>query len=417
MNSTQKPVKLLNAAVIVASLGYFVDIYDLLLFGIIRIKSLTDLGLQGEEIDNVGMWLINIQMVGMLIGGIIWGVLGDKRGRLSVLFGSILLYSVANVANGMVSGEHAITWYMIWRFVAGLGLAGELGAGITLVSEVLPKEKRGLGTMIVASVGISGAVVAYFVSEYFGDNWRICYYIGGGLGLALLILRVSVVESGMFNSVKEKGGVSRGNYFKFFTNRERFLRYLKCILVGLPTWYVVGILMTFSNAFAEKMDVQGDIDPGKVIMIGYAALTLGDFASGYLSQLIRSRKKVLYIFYALVMACVVLYFNMHGASAALFYTVCGLLGFSVGFWAIFVTVAAEQFGTNLRATAATTAPNYARGLLPVISMVFTGLQGSFGFSYLQSGLITGIICIALALVAAFTMRETFGIDLDYVEEN
>ncbi|WP_126246805.1 MFS transporter [Chitinophaga rhizosphaerae] len=414
MNSANKPVKLLNAAVIVASLGYFVDIYDLLLFGIIRIKSLTSLGVAADKIDSVGMWLINIQMIGMLIGGIIWGVLGDKRGRLSVLFGSILLYSVANVANGMIGGENAIFWYMVWRFIAGLGLAGELGAGITLVSEVLPKEKRGIGTMIVASVGISGAVAAYFVSEYFGDNWRICYYIGGGLGLALLILRISVVESGMFNTIKQSS-VSRGNYFKFFTSRERFFRYLKCIMIGLPTWYVVGILMTFSNAFAEKMGVQGPINPGKAIMICYAALTFGDLASGYLSQIMRSRKKVLYIFYALVLISVVLYFNLYGASVQLFYTVCGVMGFSVGFWAIFVTVAAEQFGTNLRATAATTVPNYARGMLPVISLVFGGLQTA-GLSYLQSGLATGVISIVLAFGFAYSMEETFGKDLDYVEE-
>lgn len=416
MNSANKPVKLLNAAVIVASLGYFVDIYDLLLFGIIRIKSLTSLGLTGGEVDRIGMYLINIQMVGMLIGGIIWGVLGDKRGRLSVLFGSILLYSVANIANGMIGGDNAIAWYMFWRFVAGLGLAGELGAGITLVSEVLPKEKRGLGTMIVASVGISGAVVAYFVSEYFGDNWRICYYIGGALGLALLILRVSVVESGMFNNIKQSENVSRGNYFKFFTSKERFFRYLKCIMIGLPTWFVVGILMTFSNRFAEEMGVQGAIDPGKAIMICYAALTFGDLASGFISQLMRSRKKVLYIFYTFTLISVILYFNAYGVSVAAFYTICGLMGFSVGFWAIFVTVAAEQFGTNLRATAATTVPNYARGLLPVISIVFTSLQSALGFSYLHSGLITGLICIALAFVFAFSMKETFGKDLDYVEE-
>ncbi|RPD40810.1 MFS transporter [Chitinophaga barathri] len=415
MNSANKPVRLLNAAVIVASLGYFVDIYDLLLFGIIRIKSLQSLNLTGEEIDRVGMWLINIQMVGMLIGGIIWGILGDKRGRLSVLFGSILLYSVANVANGMIGGDNAIMWYMIWRFVAGLGLAGELGAGITLVSEVLPKEKRGLGTMIVASVGISGAVAAYFVSEYFGDNWRICYYIGGGLGLALLILRISVVESGMYNNLKASSSVSRGNYFAFFTNKERFFRYLKCIMIGIPTWYVVGILMTFSNAFAEKMGVQGKIDPGKAIMICYAALTFGDLASGYISQLMKSRKKVLYIFYTLVLISVIWYFNAYGYTVSGFYTICGIMGFSVGFWAIFVTVAAEQFGTNLRATAATTVPNYARGMLPVISLVFGGLQ-SAGLTYLQSGLATGILCIVLAFAFAFTMEETFGKDLDYVEE-
>ncbi len=416
MNSAGKPVKLINAAVVVASLGYFVDIYDLLLFGIIRIKSLKSLGLTGAEIDSTGMWLINIQMAGMLVGGIIWGVLGDKRGRLSVLFGSILLYSVANIANGMISGEHAITWYMIWRFVAGLGLAGELGAGITLVSEILPKEKRGLGTMIVASVGISGAVVAYFVSAYFGDNWRVCYYIGGALGLALLILRVSVVESGMFNNIRETG-VSRGNYFSFFTSRERFFRYLTCIMIGLPTWYVVGILMTFSNAFAAKMNVQGPIDPGKAIMICYAALTVGDFASGYISQVIRSRKKVLYLFYTLLTICLILYFNAHGISVAAFYTICGLMGFSVGFWAIFVTVAAEQFGTNLRATAATTVPNYARGMLPLITLVFTGMQTGLGLNYLQSGLFAGVLCIVLAFIFAFSMKETFGKDLNYVEEN
>ncbi|MGX5819427.1 MFS transporter [Chitinophaga lutea] len=414
MHSAAKPVRLLNAAVIVASLGYFVDIYDLLLFGIVRIKSLTDLGLQGTEIDRVGMLLINIQMLGMFIGGILWGVLGDKRGRLSVLFGSILLYSVANVANGMISGDSAITWYMIWRFVAGLGLAGELGAGITLVSEILPREKRGLGTMIVASVGISGAVVAYFVSQYFGDNWRICYYIGGGLGLALLVLRVSVAESGMFNTLKATS-VSRGNYLRFFTNRERFIRYLQCIMIGLPTWYVVGILMTFSNAFAQRMGVQGPIDPGKAIMICYAALTVGDLASGYLSQVLRSRKKVLYIFYALVVITIILYFSAYGASQTAFYAICGLMGFSVGFWAIFVTVAAEQFGTNLRATAATTIPNYARGMLPVISLFFGFLQTGIGMTYLQSGLVTGLVSVGLAFAFAVSMPETFGKDLDYVE--
>lgn len=415
MNSASKPVKLINAAVIVASLGYFVDIYDLLLFGIIRIKSLTSLGVTGDDIDRIGMYLINIQMAGMLIGGIIWGVLGDKRGRLSVLFGSILLYSVANIANGMIGGEHAIAWYMIWRFIAGLGLAGELGAGITLVSEILPKEKRGLGTMIVASLGISGAVVAYFVSEYFGDNWRVCYYIGGGLGLALLILRVSVVESGMYNNIKHSGNISRGNFFKFFTNKERFFRYLQCFMIGLPTWFVVGILMTFSNRFAKEMGVEGAIEPGKAIMICYAALTLGDFASGFTSQLMRSRKKVLYIFYTLTLISVILYFNAYGVSTTAFYAICGLMGFSVGFWAIFVTVAAEQFGTNLRATAATTIPNFARGVLPLISLLFTGLQTA-GMSYLHSGLITGLVCIALAFFFAYSMQETFDKDLNYVEE-
>ncbi|WP_295118778.1 MFS transporter [uncultured Chitinophaga sp.] len=410
-------VSLLNAAVIVASLGYFVDIYDLLLFGIIRIKSLASLGLNPEQIESVGLQLINVQMLGLLVGGIIWGILGDKKGRLSVLFGSILLYSVANIANGLISGDNAIMWYMIWRFVAGLGLAGELGAGITLVSEILPKEKRGLGTMIVASVGISGAVVAYFVSKALGDNWRVCYFIGGGLGLALLLLRVSVVESGMFKNIQQQEGISRGNYFKFFTDKERLLRYIKCILIGLPTWYVVGILVSFSDRFAEKMGVEGSIDPGRAIMICYACLTLGDLASGYISQVMKSRKKVLYIFYTLTLISVLLYFRAYGVSETVFYSIIGLMGFSVGFWAIFVTVSAEQFGTNVRATAATTVPNFARGMLNIISLLFVMLQKTvFGLSYLQSGLITGLVCIAIAFIAAIRIDETFGKDLNYVEK-
>ncbi|ATL47467.1 MFS transporter [Chitinophaga caeni] len=412
--------RVFNAAVIVASLGYFVDIYDLLLFGIVRIKSLQSLGLDKEQIEHYGLLLINYQMAGLLIGGIIWGILGDKRGRLSVLFGSILLYSVANIANGMIGGDNAITWYIVWRFVAGLGLAGELGAGITLVSEVLPKEKRGIGTMIVASIGISGAIAAYFVSTYFGDDWRMCYYIGGGLGLTLLFLRISVVESGMFHNSRQEN-VSRGNYLKFFTDGNRFKRYLKCVLIGTPTWYVVGILIFFSNSFAEHLGVQGKIEPGKAIMICYAALTIGDFASGALSQYLKSRKKVLYIFYALTLASIIIYFSAHGVSTTAFYCICGLLGFSVGFWAIFVTVAAEQFGTNYRAMAATTAPNYARGMLNVITPVFLSLQtvleGRFNSSYLASGLITGLICMAVAFIAALTSDETFGKELNYVEND
>lgn len=413
MHFAAKPAKLLNAAVIVASLGYFVDIYDLLLFAIIRIKSLTALGVTDPaEIDSVGMALINIQMAGLLTGGIIWGILGDKRGRLSVLFGSILLYSLANIANGMVDGENAIMWYKIWRFVAGLGLAGELGAGITLVAEILPKEKRGLGTMIVASVGISGAVAAYFISKLF--DWRTCYYIGGGLGLALLVLRVSVAESGMFKNMQHSS-VSRGNYWRFFTNRDRFLRYIKCIMVGLPTWYAVGILIAFSNAFATRMNVQGAIDPGKAVMICYASLTFGDLVSGYVSQLMRSRKKVLYIFYTLTLLSIIAYFSAYGVSTALFYTICGFIGFSTGFWAIFVTIAAENFGTNLRATAATTIPNFARGMLNVITLLFVGLQ-QIGMDYLKSGLVTGLVCLGLAFAFSLSLEETFGKDLDYMEE-
>lgn len=404
----QQNRSVLNLAVIVASLGYFVDIYDLVLFGIIRVASLTDLGLTADQIREKGLLLINVQMAGMLLGGILWGVLGDKKGRLKVLFGSIILYSVANIANGMV---HGINGYLVWRFLAGLGLAGELGAGITLVAEVLPKEKRGYGTMLIPTIGVSGAVVAGFIAEEF--SWRHCYFIGGGLGILLLLLRIGVLESGMFTSIKD-ASVSKGNFFALFTSREKFVKYLKCILIGLPTWFVVGILVFFSNDFAQQMGVRGQVKPSIAVMASYAGLVLGDLLSGLISQLWKSRRKTVILFLILTAATVVLYLNLYHATPKLFYWVCFLLGVTVGYWAIFITIAAEQFGTNLRATVTTTVTNFVRGMLIPISALYAFLQNFTSLYW--SGAIVGALCLIIAIAGALSIEETFHKDLNYVEE-
>ena len=395
--------------VIVGALGYFVDIYDLLLFGIIRKQSLADLGLTPEQVTSVGEDIISIQMAGLLIGGIIWGILGDKRGRLSVLFGSIVLYSLANIANGMVTNT---TQYAIVRFIAGVGLAGELGAGITLVSELLSKEKRGIGTSLVAGIGLTGAVFAYFISKAF--DWRICYYIGGGMGLLLLLLRISVFESGMYHQVKNLN-VARGNFLMFFNNRERFKKYMLSILVGLPTWYVIGVLVSFSDQFANSFGIREDVNPGKAIMYAYVGISIGDVLIGLLSQWLRSRKKALYIFYGITFVFMVLFFMQRDGSADRMYWLCAGLGFGTGFWAIFVTMAAEQFGTNLRATAATTVPNMVRGSLPLNILLFKSLRSSM--DYAVAGMITGGIVMVITIIAAAFTKETFAKDLNYIEED
>ena len=403
----QRSYAIFSLPVIVGALGYFVDIYDLLLFGIIRKQSLLDLGLTQEGITRVGENIISIQMAGLLIGGIIWGVMGDKRGRLSVLFGSIILYSLANIANGLVVNT---TQYAIVRFITGIGLAGELGAGITLVTELLSKEKRGIGTSLVAGIGLTGAIVAYFISREF--NWRICYFIGGGLGLLLLLLRISVFESGMFHQVKTMK-VSRGNFLMFFNNKERFKKYAVAILIGLPTWYVIGVLVSFSDQFGKYFGITEDVSPGKAIMVAYIGISIGDVFIGFLSQWLQSRKKALYIFYVLTALFIALFFSQQGGSAAQMYWICGGLGFPTGFWAIFVTMAAEQFGTNLRATAATTVPNMVRGSLPLIIILFKWLRTLT--PYITAGWITGIITMIIAIWAVANTRETFGKDLNYVE--
>lgn len=407
---SKNSTSIFNVAVLVASLGYFVDIYDLLLFTIVRVPSLKSLGISQDEIDKgIGVWLINFQMIGLLLGGIIWGIIADKKGRLRVLFGSILLYSVANIANGFVQSTNG---YIFWRFVAGLGLAGELGAGITLVAEILPKEKRGYGTMIVATVGVSGAVAANLIAKLV-PNWRYSYFIGGGLGLLLLLLRISVMESGMFHAAVAEVKVQRGNFFALFTDKKRFMRYLKCVMLGAPTWFVVGILVAFSNKFAIEMGIKEPIAPGDAIAFCYTGLVLGDFTTGWVSQLWKSRRKVMLLFLLLTGAMTAVYLNQHEGSKTFFYAVCFMLGFSVGFWAIFVTIAAESFGTNLRATVAITVPNFARGMLVLITILFGWLQGYF--SYLQSAGIVAVVTIGVGLVASYTAEETFGKDLNYVE--
>lgn len=388
----------------VAALGYFVDIYDLLLFSIVRKPSLEDIGVQ--NIDDVGLIIINTQMFGLLLGGILWGILGDKLGRTKVLFLSIAIYSIGNILNGFVETG---TQYAVIRLIAGIGLAGELGAGITLVSELLPKEKRGIGTSVVAGIGLTGAVVAYFIAEWF--DWRTCYFIGGGMGLALLLLRLSVFESGLFKKMQHEN-IVRGNFLMLFNKRERFMRYLRSILIGLPTWFVVGILITFLDKFAEQLGIVGEIEPGIGIMISYSAIAVGDVVIGLLSQKLKSRKQALHVFYGITMLGMLVFFT--ATTPFQLYVSTGIMGFGTGFWAVFVTIGAENFGTNLRATAATTIPNMVRGSLNGISAIFVGL-GSY-MSYVSSGIATAAIVMIITYWAISGIDETFGRDLDFMEE-
>jgi MFS transporter, putative metabolite:H+ symporter len=413
----QKKVSLFNLAVIVGALGYFVDVYDLLLFSIIRVPSLKSLGLSPEDVDKQGLFILNLQMIGLLAGGIVWGILGDKKGRLKVLFASIILYSLGSIANGFV---HTVGQYAAVRLMTGLGLAGELGAGITLVSELMPKERRGLGTSLVAGIGLSGAVFAYFIKVQFGasaEGWRTCYFIGGGLGFFLLLLRVGLLESGMYKNI-EQSNVRKGDFLMLFTNGERLKKYLTAILIALPNWYVIGILISFSNKFAKQMNVQGAVDPGKAIMYAYAAIAVGDVMIGFISQWLKSRKLSLWIFHIISIIGVAWFFHLQGADASTLYWVCVVLGFGTGFWAMFVTMAAEQFGTNIRATVATTVPNMARGSLNLVSLLFVSLQGYLApeHAYFQSGWITGIIVFVIAFIALAMTKETFGKDLNYIEQ-
>ncbi len=397
----------LNIIVIVAALGYFVDIYDLILFSIVRIPSLLALGVANENLLSEGAKLINAQMLGMLTGGLLWGIMGDKRGRISVLFGSIILYSLANIANAYVTSVEMYKWM---RFIAGVGLAGELGAGITLVNETMTKEHRGYGTMVVVSFGVLGAVLANIVAKF---GWQHAYITGGVMGLVLLVLRFGVYESGMYASLKESN-VSRGNFFMLFTNFNRFKRYLSCIAVGVPIWYMIGILVTFSPEFAKELGVPGVV-AGSAVMYFYLGTSFGDFMSGYLSQVFKSRKKILFAYLVITVITVPVYLYTKGMSTTMFYVVCAILGIAAGYWAVFVTIASEQFGTNLRSTVTTTVPNFVRGSLVLLTLFLEILRKNMGLDLVTSALIVGAVAVTIAFISLLFMHETYGKELNYLD--
>ena len=400
---------LFSLPVIVAALGYFVDIYDLLLFGIVRIPSLNSLGLSESEVSSIGASILNWQMTGMLLGGILWGVFGDKKGRLSVLFGSIITYSLANIACGFVQDPTA---YKIIRFIAGVGLAGELGAGITLVSESIPKHLRALGTSIVAFVGLLGAVVGYLTVEMF--DWRTAYFVGGGMGFALLFLRMGVFETPFFKNIKADHKISKGNFFALFAKKDRFIRYLKCIGMGIPSWFVIGVLCSFSNEIGKALGISEPIKPGLSIMWCYIGLSIGDLVNGVISHYLQSRKKA--VLYFLLFQIVIVLFYLSGTfhSASGMYLLNGLMGLGGGYWAMFVTIGAEQFGTNLRATAATTIPNMVRGTTVIDTVLYQTFKGILGSATLAAGL-GGLLVYVIAIYSITTISETHNKDLDYLE--
>jgi len=399
--------ELLRIPVLVAALGYMVDMYDLFLFSIVRVPSLKSLNISEESILKDGIMLLNLQMTGLLVGGIVWGILGDKKGRLSVLFGSILIYSLANIGNAFVTSVGA---YAVLRFIAGFGLAGELGSGITLITEILPNKIRGYGSTLVATLGVFGALLAYLVAYLF--SWRASYFIGGGLGLLLMVLRIKVFESGIFIKLKEKN-IKRGDIRMLFNNRTRLLKYVTSIAIGMPIWFIAGILITFSPEFGKAMGLHQPIDAGKAVLFTFAGQITGNIISGSLSQYFQNRKKVILLFMSSSFLFVLFYLLIPVRHPAVLYLLCGCLGFCGGYWTLFITVAAELFGSNLRATVATTVPNFVRGTILPMTALFLMMKSNMGT--IHSALLVGSVTYLIAIIALIFLEETFKKDINYIE--
>jgi MFS family permease len=409
MNQTNQSLtnQLLKLPVIVAALGYLVDMYDLFLFSVVRVPSLKTLGVAEDKLLSEGVFLLNMQLAGLLVGGVLWGIMGDKKGRLSVLFGSIILYSLSNMANGLVQ---TLPQYAILRFIAGVGLAGELGAGITLVAELLPQKLRGYGAVIVSTMGTLGGVLAYFVAALF--EWRMSFFVGGGLGLLLLILRINVFESGLFLKLKEEK-TKRGDILMIFGNLVRLKKYLLAIVVGVPLWFVVGILVTFSPEFGKAHGLTETIVAGKSVMLIFFGQSFGNVICGVLSQKLKSRKKAIGIFMALSFLIMAIYLLAPISTAFIFYVIIFFLGIFNGYWTLFIIMAAELFGTNIRATVATSIPNFVRGATIPLTIAFAALKPDFGVN--NAALLIGLTVVVVSLTALFFLEETFSKEMNYVE--
>ncbi|MFM7080130.1 MAG: MFS transporter [Bacteroidota bacterium] len=395
-----------NLAVIAAGLGFFVDAFDLFLFSIYRIPSLSELGLSGEELKTKGEMLLSIQMAGMMVGGILTGIIGDKRGRVAVLFGSILLYSAANIANAYVSDT---TSYAVIRFLAGVGLAGELGAGITLVSETMTIERRGYGTILVATMGALGAVSAGLAGDLL--HWRDAFLYSGIAGLLLLLLRMKSLESKMFARAAAENSSRSGSFFHLFSDKKRAFRYLGCIMMGVPIWFSVGLLITLSPELAAE----GGIDGWKMttaFTLFQLGITTGDLSSGITSQLARTRKRTILLFMGIaVIATIWLFYGF--ATGGLPIWVCLLMGFGCGYLSVFVTTIAEHFGTNLRVLVTSTVTNFMRGSVTIMIPFHLWLENHMSLWW--SLVITGVLVWTLAIISTLSLRETYGRNLDFTE--
>lgn len=399
---------LLNSTVIICSLGYFVDIYDLILFTIVRIPSLKAIGVEPGDLMSKGVTLLNIQMAGMLIGGLLWGIMGDKKGRVSVLYGSILIYSLANIGNAFVTSFEA---YAILRLIAGIGLAGELGAAVTLVSELMPASRRGYGVAFVAAVGILGALFAAFIAETF--SWQTAYLVGGGMGLVLLVFRIKTKDSLMFEAMYKTKEVQKGNFFMLFTNRHRFVRYLSCIMIGAPNWFAIGVLVAFAPEITSYLAPAETISVPAAIAWLYLGLSVGDLGSGVLSQWFGSRRKIVLLSVVSSIPVIAVYLTHTGGTQLFYHTLFFALGICNGYWAVMITIAAEQFGTNLRATAATTVPNFVRASVIPLTLSVQYLKGMIGL--LGAVAVVASATIVIALTALSILRETHGRDLNFIE--
>lgn len=403
--------------ILVASLGYFVDAYDLIIASVVRSSAIVELGLAQvgtPEHTKYAQLFEYVQSAGILLGGIIFGVYSDKKGRKKALYYSIAIYSIANILNGLLSASVPFvgTVYCILRFICGFALAAELSIGIVMISETMKAKHRGYGTMIVVSFGILGAVLAAVLFEFIGIHWQTLYLIGGIAGVLLLIFRFSVKETNPFLDLENQES-ERGSWVMIFKNRRLLKILFNAILLGFPIYFFISIPIKFATDYGKELGltIKGTIP----IIVFYIAMSVSDIIANYLCQLFENRKKVLYFYLGLCTISVfLLHFYPPTTPEQYFYLFSPLMGFASGYWALLITFTNEQIGTNIRSTYTTAVPNVVRSLFIPIQLLLTVLQPTFGTS--TSVFYIGVLAVILALLGLYSLKETWGKNLKFIDE-
>jgi MFS family permease len=391
----------------VAALGYFVDLYDMLIFSSERVEALGSIGVAKQKMGEVGLMLQNYQMLGLVIGGFLFGILADKFGRLRVLFASILLYSVANIGNAFVTNVPA---FAVARLIAGIGLAGELGVALSWISESLKPQQRTIATTIVSAFGLLGGVVAAIMATHF--HWQTSYMIGGIMGLVLLAFRVSLNESKLFEQTRQSSA-KKGNLFQLLSNKKQLKKFVLCVLSGAPAFVLLSIYVTLAPEFGAAFGITEQISVAHGIMVFLIVFAMSDVACGLLSKIMRKRKTPLLIFACLQILSIGYYLLVPPQTVEAFYFRCMLLGFSAGYWGILITNSLEQFGTNIRATVATSTPSLIRGMTIPASIFFTVVSKQT--SLVTAGAIVGFSLVAISIVSILLLDDKFENDLNFME--
>ncbi len=400
---------------LVTSLGNFVDYGDMFMASLVRNDAIVALGIAQtkEAVLAVGLNLESFQAVGFLLGCFTWGIFADKKGRLQVLYISTLVYSLANILNGLLSPEwsHVYYWYGGCRLFSGWGLSAEFSVAITLIVEYFSVKKRIIGTMLMTGLGFLGVFLVSWLKFYTHILWNEFFIWGGVAGLVLLVFRFAAQESFMFLN-QQTAAIKKGSLMTLLKQKKYSRQFFLTVWLVLPI-FLVQLILKFSPNISQQ--INSEIISIALVLLIYDAFSIfSDILGCYISYLFNNRMRVLK-FYLILIFLALLGFAIWPplTTFSWYWVYVPILGLANGYWGLWGTMIAELFGINVRATATTFIVNLSRSFVLILSITFKDLDLRYGFSI--SVIVLTLVTCGLAFWSVFKIPETAHKNLEYVE--